>query len=497
MRKRSRYKFRISISREGYENNDIAKDCCVSLTMAKKWGHHKIAFKEHEVTVSEFLDYAIQGYAFCHLFRFDVNEEYSFNTFEAFPVYKIGANKGYFKVHFKSNQFFRGAQAVFVDIDIRDTNYKSIDKYVSRLKRKPTCAFYSYTDKNTGDGIASQRFQLVYVFNSILNNIDFETMTYRIYKMIEDSTGEVLRDLGVRRSQYIIGGNNPHTYNSFIIYSVDDFPMDNDIFANISTTNAESQPIVSSEPIEIRFTDELVYDMRNLSYKNVVRKWDVKGFEYIVRTPIDFNGEDYKIVNEDYVELRYSREKLKDGQQRRKNLFTRAALRRLIKSDITADELLYNLFIDRERFFDNSDYVLSIRVLQNCVETALRTDIGSIKKIHARSERPTFVVNPNASNKHKAIAAARRDITNRYIAKMYDVNATIKDNLTKMNQGGHKVGKSLLYKWCKENNITPIKKPIIEGYNPDLIIEENMAAMKCTKYQVEKAKKTYMESLKK
>lgn len=495
MRKRSRYKFRISISREGYENNDIAKDCCVSLSLAKKWGHHRIAFKEHEVTVSEFLDYAIKGYAFCHIFRFDENEEYSFNTFKAFPVYKIGTNKGYFKVHFKSNQFFHSAQAVFVDIDVQDTCYKSIDKYVSRLTKKPTCAFYSYTDKNTGVSIASQRFQLVYVFDSILNKVDFETITYRIYKMIETDTREVVRDLGIRLSQYIIGGDNPHTYNSSIIYSVDDFSMDNDIFANVSTTNKESQPIVSSEPMKIRFSDELVYDMRTLPYKNVVRKWDEKGFEYIVRTPIDLRNEDYKIVNEDYVELRYSREKLKDGQQRRKNLFTRAALRRLIKSDITADELLYDLFIDRERFFDNSDNVLSIRVLKNCVENALRTDIGSIKKLHARSERPTFVVNPNVANKHKAIAAARRDITNRYIAKMYDVNATIKDNLTKMNQGGHKVGKSLLYKWCKDNNITPIKKSIVDGYNPNLTIIGNMAAMQCTKYQVEKAKKAHMESL--
>lgn len=510
MRKRSRYKFRISISREGYENLDAAKTCCGKLKEAKAIGHHRIAFKEFDVTVSEFLEYAIKGYAFCHLFQFDVNNEYKFETskptwngekeFEAFPIYKKGVNKGYFKVQFKSDKFFHSAQAVFLDMEIRNdarkTKYQSIDECVSLLKKKPTCAFYSYSDKIKED-IASRRFQLVYVFDSILNKDELGTMTYKIYHMIEEDTREVLVGLSVRSSGFLIGGNNPHVYNSSIIYSVNDFNDDTDIAEYLSILN--QKPKASNDPTEIRFTEELVRDMQNLLSPIVEQKWMDKGLEYILSTPIDFNGEDYKIVNDDYIDLTYSIDNSKDGQHRRQKLYVRAALRRLIKPNITADELLYNLFIDRNRYFYNSNGELSIRVLQNVTEAALRTEIAVIKDMHTKykSKQPTFVINPNVTNKRMAVAAARRDITNRYIARMFDVNALFNDNLARMNQRGHKIGKSRLYQWCKDNNITPNKKPVIDGYNPHLSIRGNMAALRCTKHQVEKAQKAHEESLEK
>lgn len=536
MRKRTKYRFRTSISREGYESYEIIRTCYISAKEAKKSGHSLIAFKEMEVSVSEFLMYAVHGHIFCDLYRFDENLKYPFQStsyyqddwnllqtlssqndvdpfetlyasnlrknkehtihYDAYPVYKRGVNKGYFKIQAKSNQFFYGSQTVFVSVDIDKTKYTSLEEYVTRLPKKPTCAFYSYSDMKEEDGVASHRFTLVYVFNSVLNSEEYENMTYRIYAMIEREMGEAVSDMRVRRSQSVVGGDNPNTYNSSIIYSKDDFPTDN-ILVNASTPNhiTVSQPEVAGEPDEIHFSDDLVFDMQNLPFSNVDRKWKDMGMEYIVRTPIDFGNDEYKIVDDDYVELIYSRKKFTDGQQRRKKLFVRAALRRLIKPNITADELLYNLFIDRELFFDNSDYELSVHVLKNIVEAAFRTDIGIIKDINARSERPTFVVNPNVPNKHKAVSAARRDITNRYIAKMYDPKATITDNLKIMNQGGNKIKKTRLYEWCKKNNITPIKRPVVDGYNPKLSIRKNAEVMGCTTSQIRKAKEAYMGKL--
>lgn len=509
MRKRSRYKFRISISREEYENLDAAKTCCGKLKEAKEIGHHRIAFKEFEVTVPEFLEYAVKGYAFCHLFQFDVNKEYKFERsnpklkdvieeYEVFPVYKIGVNKGYFKVQFKSNKYFHGAQAVFLDIeirnDIRKTIYQSIDECVSLLKKKPTCAFYSYSDKIKED-IASRRFQLVYVFDSILNKDELETMTYKIYHMIEEDTKDVLARLSARSSGFLIGGNNPHVYNSSIIYSVDDFKEDTDIAAYVSNIELFNVPKALDKHKPIRFSKELEHDMLTLPFKTVDGKWMAKGLEYIQRTPIDFGNEDYKSVPKNYSELPFQKKKIRDGQHRRKTLFVWAALRRLMKPNITADELLYNLYIDRELAFDNSDGVLTVHVLQKCVIAALLTDMDDIKDMNSKSKRPKYKVNPIVLNKRKQINKARTDFTDKNIAKMYDVNMSVKDNLTNMAAKGFNISQRRLYQWREKNHITPIKKPVIEGYNPDLTIEENIAAMKCTKYQVEKAKKAYMESL--
>ena len=69
------FTFRTSISREGYQDKDTAKMCLSSLT-AKKVGKEKMAFKEQVVSIDEFLDYAIHGYAFCNLFKFDENKKY-------------------------------------------------------------------------------------------------------------------------------------------------------------------------------------------------------------------------------------------------------------------------------------------------------------------------------------------------------------------------------------------------------------------------------------
>ena len=79
MKKDLEFKFRTSISREGYQDKDTAKMCLSSLT-SKKVGKQKMAFKEQEVTVDEFLDYAVKGHAFCNLFEFDENKKYWINA---------------------------------------------------------------------------------------------------------------------------------------------------------------------------------------------------------------------------------------------------------------------------------------------------------------------------------------------------------------------------------------------------------------------------------
>ena len=70
---------------------------------------------------------------------------------------------------------------------------------------------------------------------------------------------------------------------------------------------------------------------------------------------------------DEYLELKWIPRKLKDRQHRKRTLFHRGWLRRLIKPSITPDELLYNLLFDREHFFDNSDNELNVYRLQQIV----------------------------------------------------------------------------------------------------------------------------------
>ena len=70
-----------------------------------------------------------------------------------------------------------------------------------------------------------------------------------------------------------------------------------------------------------------------------------------------------------------------------------------------------------------------------------------------------------------------------------------------MMENGFKVSTARLYQFCKAYNIqtvkstTRTKKPVVEGYNPNLSIRENMVAMGgVTMHQVLKAKEEYIKT---
>ena len=499
MKKDVNFKFRTSISREGYQDKETAKMCLSSIT-AKKVNKVKMAFKEQEVTVDEFLNYAVNGYAFCNLFRFDENKKYlikSGNGFKSltYPVYKRGVNEGYFKLSFKSDEYFYGSQTIFVDIDF--THFETLSDYISCLSFTPTCAYYSYSDGADKKGVVSRRFRLVYVFDTILNATEFRDITFTLYDSIVKDTEEPMYDsCGCSYSQYMNGGNKQETFNSSIIYSKVFFPaLESPVEANYQVE--EEKPVESKE---IAFNEELVNDMTYAPYEHVVRKWYAKGLRYFTQTEVDFNDNFYTTTTEDYVKLIYNYEKVTDGKHRRRKLYIRAALRRLMKENVTADELLYNLYIDRYKFFDNSDDVLTIDVLQAKVKNALKANVDDIKELTAYYKKPKFVINSTVEDKHKAVAEARTDITNNLIGEMFDTNATVKENLITMQEAGYKVSLSRLYKWCDDFNVKPVKpttrtkKAVVEGYNPDLSVRENMKVMGCTMYQVLKAKDIYYQA---
>lgn len=476
------FTFRTSISRESYPDKTTAK-ACLSATGAKKIGKAKMAFKEQEVTVKEFVDYAVSGYAFCNLFNFDSTKQYwvksGAHKSKVYPTYHNGINKGYFKLSFKSDEYFKGSQTVFVDVDF--TNFKEIQDYINCLTYQPTCAYTSYSDNQDKNGIVSRRFRLVYVFDSILSAEQFKNATFNIYDSICRDTQEPMYDLcGCSYSQYMNGSNSQETYITNTIYSINDFPQYTSVNTFLGADKKKAK--------KITFTEELVRDMETLNYEFVVRKWHAKGLRYFTQTEIEFNG-DYAVTDDDFVRLMYVNKKIQDGNQRRKKLYIRAALRRLMK-ETTPDELLYNLYIDRFKFFDNSDDTITIDVLQNKVKAAFMTDLDGIK-LMAGGYKPKFVINPNVTEKRKAIGKARRAITDEMIGNIYDCNKSIKENLNDFKEYGVKVSLSRLYEWCKENGINTTTNKIVHGYNANLSIRENMKLMNCTLYQVTKAKKEY------
>ena len=88
------FRFLTNVSLEGYQSKKEAS-ACLSSFGAKDIGRETMAFEKKWVTVNEFLWLATNGYAFCHLFKYDPTKKYWFEDangkrYETYPEHHRG-----------------------------------------------------------------------------------------------------------------------------------------------------------------------------------------------------------------------------------------------------------------------------------------------------------------------------------------------------------------------------------------------------------------------
>ena len=445
--------FTTSVSIDYYTSKNEAT-ACLSRIGAKALGKKKMAFVKRQVTVSEFLGLATTGHCFCNLFQYDPKKKYKIETSNgyvtlAYPEYNKGLNKGAMKLSFKSDEFFYGAQTIFVDIDY--TQYADIPTYLSLLTYKPTCVYMSFSDKLLKQGRTSRRFRLVYVFDKILDKTEFLHIAQVINKQVEIDTQEPLDDdCGKRMSQYMNGVfNNPEVYYSNFIYSVFDFPVLLQYSAPVSmVTNVAKVP-------KVEFNKFLLSDMATLSYEDFMHRYSPQ-YRYFYRTELEeWNACTlYQITDENYLQIWWYNEKQVDGQRRRRKLFKNACLRRLICPNVDPDTLLFNLYVDLWRFFDNSDRVITLDALKRKAKNALKMSNESLLNYcsyeikYWKENRPLYIVNPKIPNKHSVLSYINKNIRLSKFEQNYDPFKSITDNLENLE-----ISRSTAYRYCKERHI--------------------------------------------
>lgn len=445
------YKFKINVSTEPYQQKTDAS-ACLSSEGAKAIGRNKMAFNECTLTITEFLKLALSGYSFCNIFEYDPDKQYwlDYNgkMFKSYPVYKKGPNKGAMKLTFKADKFFKGSQAVFADID--KTRFSSIHEFIDSLEKKPTLAYPSYSDNCDKNGVVSRRFHLVYVFSRLLEYEELLAVSKAIYKHIEQCTNEPIEDdCGLRPAQYMNGVvGAAEVYQSSTIYHVWDFPFEEQA---VEIDDDETEDQEGAQPM---FSENLVNDMKNMDYRTFTHYYSHLG--YIYRTEDEFwiRGL-YQMTNEHYLQLWYFRERVVDGQQRRRKLFKNACLRRLIKPDISPDELLYNLYIDRDRFFDNSDDVITVEVLKRRVKKAFDMTTDELLEFcqweisYWRDNRPKFIIKSTAAINTTLVNGIRKELRYDEIDMIYDRSISLRENI----ENGIGVPQATLYRYCNDRKI--------------------------------------------
>lgn len=473
-------KFRINVSREGYTSKEEAL-ACIKKDTAHKLGREPMAFIELELSISEFLAKASLGHSFCHLFENYPGKKYPQGQMQipASPVHLRGKNKGYMKLSMKVNEYFKGTQCIFIDID--ETQAPSMMDYICRLRYPPSCAYPSYSDGKLKNGSSSSRFHLVYVFNEVLDKHEFLRISKALTKIIEEDTGEPMADTcGERLSQYMNGCyNRDDVYNGDRLYTIDVFPATSEdkIYQSLQKDCEEEK---------ITFNQFMVEDMKTLDYQTFTHSYS-KRYGYIYRTEKtewqEYQGIQYQITDEDYLQLWHYPHKVVDGEKRRNKMAMRCCLRRLINPNITADELIYQLYIDRERYFDNSDGVLDVETMRRKVENAMSLadeelyDVCKISIDYWHENRPQFILHPDTENQQSAKRIIERETNYLYIDKAYNASISVSENLLNMP-----FSESTLYRYRKDRGISLSRDDkeniFIQNYSRDLTVDENIEILK-------------------
>lgn len=496
------FRLTTNLSKVGYSSKD---DCTAAIMNNRQYlkekGMETMRFKEQVLTIDEFVEKITNGYSFCALYSYEVGKKLYINS-NVRPYYTEPVEKdGYMKRCVKRTDYWKSTQIISVDID--ETNHKDIEKYLTLLTYQPTFTYTTFSDKQKNNGM--RRFRLVYVFDRQLNKEEFKALSTALHKKVTKDTVEAIKDsCGKRLDQYFCGtGRGAEVYKSYNIYNISDIEGYNEALAELMDSKKNSNDA-------LRYDEEMLKDMRYKSYKKFMRKYHSK-YKYFYQSVICWGENDvYKLVDDDFIKLYFKWNgkeivKFKDGEGRRRKLTAYAKLRRLIKPNITPSELLFNLYIDREKFFDNTDKQLSITCLKNRVHAAFECSIEEIKTEYDEGREyaklvkgdkyrakkivfnPEFLKAQIAINKlgvgekvQAIVRKAVKDANYTAIDKYYNSELSVAENLKVLQDNGVKVGRATLYRYCADRGIKVCysDSEIIAMLNANDSVRGNLATLK-------------------
>ena len=502
------YRFKVSISPEGYADKTISSAMIGSSKdkrnrrIRKQYGFNPnkgVGFNEVETTSQELLDALLEGKVFCHLFD---------------P--KAKRTDGTFSSSEKNNDNFRGSYVVCVDID--HTRYESAEAFIDMLRLKPTLWHTSYSNMQVDDEGNSKgaRFRLVYVLDSLIEGAYyFRYCAWSLNRIIEQDTGENTDECNLRCAQYYNGTNknNPDIHLAYgitdCIYSTDDIGVSEDGFVEFLIDYCGYRCISKQRTIDI---EELLYNLTGTRYildktgmkfrifcstltttedidlvfdytttttapeyscstMTILNDWDRldvdefvrcrewenarRTIKYIYRKeqPEWINGL-YQFVGDDYFRLYYYPVKVKDGDHRRNKLFLRMCLRRVINPAITKDEMVVNTILDIIRFFER-DASLGSDFIKRKVDYCFEMDIEDIEKVcSSYITHLTETTKPKRGIIYINRQAHSQETTYLILDELYDPAISVSENhRTINNELYYQVSLSVLYRYLKDRGL--------------------------------------------
>lgn len=536
IRKDNNYKFKISLSIDNYKSKEE-----VTRAINERSGRRKMAFSEVEVTSMELLNYGLNGKTFCNLFH---NIPSSIKDEKGRIINLIRKSDGAFIMKAKSDLYFFGSYMICFDIE--NTKYESAASFIEKLTFKPTLYYSTFNNlqKNKDGSSKGARFRLVYVFDELIQGkVFFNYIFDTLNEIVEKDVGETTYDKCSRKpTQYFNGTNinNPdmivesgitnyiYSFNNFNISKESDYLRWISIQLNsnkltlqnkkllvdeyeevvisrkitnpiniIKTTPAE-QPYIFNSSGEIILDDKLLYKWDNLTPEKFVKdglwvKWlrDTKNI-YRVEKDEWINNE-YQFVDEDYFMLFWNTDIIRDGEKRRKGLYQRMCLRRIIYPKSTPNEILFNTILDILRNYDNSDKILNSEFLRRNITNCFNFTIEELKKTYNNEIKYLqSKTHPKKGIIYRDKFTHSRETTFNLIDDYYDPELNVSENLKKIKEDcGYEIKKSTMYNYLKcRNKKTKIDKltdeEILKKINWEISGIKNFQKIKLEGFKIKK-----------
>ena len=326
MKIKSDFEFEISISERAYCAKPKSED------------YKSMKFRKVIVNPSKFMEYIRLGYSYCHVFKND----------------------------HRSNADF--LYTYFVSIDV-DDSHVSLANYLEKPYMKPTLAYTTFSNKKNG----SYSYRLIYCFLEQIDAQMYEPLYISICSYVgltntKDDCGRVL-------SQLMNGNSQPYMeyYLSNRIYGISDFVQISHLRLYCREDNMYNPKRLNCKKefnSNNSINNKIITDLNRLELPVFLAEYARLGI--VEQTKLDYNEDGYCLIPDSFMKVfnrivwtnKHARiSKFKDGEGRRKRLFTDACIIRKIEPDITFEKLLYNLVYRRMRYYDNRDNVLTNKVL--------------------------------------------------------------------------------------------------------------------------------------
>ena len=374
--------FLITVSSESYKNKEEAR-AAVSISERRLLKKNKgliikpVKWIEKKVNPRQLLSLVQSGYCYCPGLFFSGVRNNLNNNGEIWKNthYENPFEGNCLKNGFIYQEFWSGSYCLFIDVDC--TGCSSMIEYINKLKLKPTLGYYTLSD--TPD---FRRFKLVYVFDFKINNqTEWRAISKYFHDNVQADTLEIIKDsCGTVANQLSFPGASYDGYISNIVYEK------NDLWSVIYTTKTEEQ--LQAEQQTGKDSDKIEIDHKLISILSrnfAVKDLKIDYVDRIYRTEDEISWIDSRIFSitrigfttTNYWQLVNTPRK--DGQGRRKTLWMRMCLRRILKPDATPEEILVNAYMDREALIDNTDGVVSVDNLVRNVKSTFCYEIDELE----------------------------------------------------------------------------------------------------------------------